>query len=129
MFDFDVESVDTSNEFKGTFVGKIKTLKQTTSQAGNKMIVSEISTTFNEKEIVFKEYFVIDGPTGIGTKRFFNLVDCSKVNRKEAVNDMSLMIGKLIEIKVGKKKKEDEYSSILSISELKTDTSFETSEY
>lgn len=120
MFDFDTSKVDANFEMKGNFTAVIHTIKKTkTKESGKPMIVAEfkiIGDKFNS--VIMKNNYVIDGPTAMGTKLFFNLVDMLEIDRASLNSESGLagFIGKNVIIKVGKKKKDDQYSAILGIS-------------
>jgi len=124
MFGFDVEQVDANLELKGDLPAIIHTIKKTTTkESGKMMIVAEfkiVGEKFNG--VIFKNNYVIDGPSAMGTKLFFNLTDIVGVERTalNSESGLSLFIGKQVIIKVGKKKTTDQYSQILTVTKSET---------
>ncbi len=139
MFGFDTNEVDTEIGIAaGDYPAVINTAKLTKTKDSSKMMFvlsyKIVGEKYNGKIFDYNNY-VIDGPTGMGTKLFFKTIEDAGVEKSEVKTqgDLRKLIGKPLTIKVAKRKSkegvEEQYASVVGTSKREVAESEQSAEF
>jgi hypothetical protein len=119
MFNYDTNEIDTNTEIKGEFPAVINTAKHITTKTNKPAIVLSYKITGDKfKGMTFDHnYFVIDSPIAMGTKKFFQIVDDLDIPRNtfNSIEGLTSLIGKQVTVIVGKEKEADTFSKVRQV--------------